>query len=183
MRIKLISPDAQRAEQLARLLGEADPSLEVQGITAPPQALAQALSGSRPPLVLVDGVDAPALQAVGRFTAEHPQIETLVLSADQSPGFLLQAMQAGVREVLPSGADALALRAAVQTSWEVLESATLTGAELLGEAGRLGVLAPGAAADLVLCRADPGADVRVLADPEQALALVVSRGRVVRDDR
>jgi imidazolonepropionase-like amidohydrolase len=76
-----------------------------------------------------------------------------------------------------------ALRAAVQPSWEVLESATLTGAELLGEAGRLGVLAPGAAADLLLCRADPGADVRVLADPEQALALVVSRGRVVRDDR
>ncbi|WP_439331107.1 hypothetical protein, partial [Modestobacter excelsi] len=50
------------------------------------------------------------------------------------------------------------------------------GAELLGETGRLGVLAPGSAADLLLCRADPGADVRVLADPERALALVVSRG-------
>lgn len=114
MKIKLISPDAQRAEQLARLLGEADPSLEVLGITAAPEALAQVLSGSRPPLVLVDGVEAPALPAIARFTAEHPQTETLVLSADQSPAFLLQAMQAGVREVLPSGADAAALRAAVQ---------------------------------------------------------------------
>ncbi|WP_298235030.1 AAA family ATPase [uncultured Azohydromonas sp.] len=114
MKIKLLSPDAQRVEQLARLLGEADPSLEVLGVAAPPQALAQLLSGSRPPLVLVDGVEAPALPAIARFTAEHPQIETLVLSADQSPAFLLQAMQAGVREVLPSGADAAVLRAAVQ---------------------------------------------------------------------
>lgn len=118
MKIKVISPDAQRAEQLARLLGEADPSLELLCSTAPMQALASALpttlQGSRPALVLVDGVDAPALQALARFTAEHPQVETLVLSTEQSPAFLLQAMQAGVREVLPRGADAAALRAAVQ---------------------------------------------------------------------
>lgn len=114
MRIKLISPDAQRTEQLARLLAEADPSLEVLCATAPPQALAQSLHGSRAALVLVDGVEAQSLPAIARFTAEHPQVETLVLSADQSPGFLLQAMQAGVREVLPGSADAAALRAAVQ---------------------------------------------------------------------
>jgi len=73
-----------------------------------------------------------------------------------------------------------ALRAEVQPAWDVLASATLVGADLLGETGRLGVLAPGAAADVLLCRADPSRDVRTLADPERALALVVSRGRVVR---
>jgi len=72
-----------------------------------------------------------------------------------------------------------ALRAAVQPDWDVLASATVVGADLLGETGRLGVLAPGAAADLLLCRSDPGRDVRVLADPERSLALVVSRGVVV----
>ncbi|NML15305.1 AAA family ATPase [Azohydromonas caseinilytica] len=114
MKIKVISPHVQRAEQVARMLGEADPSLEVLCATAAPQALAQAVNGSRPSLVLVDDVDAPGLQAIARFTTEHPQVETLVLSAEQSPAFLLQAMQAGVREVLPAGADAAALRAAVQ---------------------------------------------------------------------
>ena len=72
-----------------------------------------------------------------------------------------------------------ALRAEVQPAWDVLASATLVGAELLGQAGRLGVLAPGAAADVLLCRSDPSQDVRVLADPAAALALVVSRGEVV----
>jgi pilus assembly protein CpaE len=114
MKIKVVSPDAQRAEQVAQMLCNADAALEVLSATAPPQSLAQAVNGSRPALVLVDGVDAPALEAIGRFTHEHPQVDTLVLSAEQSPGFLLQAMQAGVREVLPSGADAAALRAAVQ---------------------------------------------------------------------
>lgn len=114
MKIKVISPHARRAEEVARWLSDADPTLEVLSATAPAQALTQAVNGSRPSLVLIDGVDVPALEAVGRFTHEHPQIETLVLSAEQSPGFLLQAMQAGVREVLPAGADAAALRAAVQ---------------------------------------------------------------------
>ncbi|WP_157263422.1 AAA family ATPase [Azohydromonas aeria] len=114
MKIKVISPLAQRAEQVARLLGEGDSSLEVLSAAAEPHALAEAVNGSRPALVVVDGVNAPALPAIGRFTAEHPQIEMLVLSAEQSPAFLMQAMQSGVREVLPAGADAAALRAAVQ---------------------------------------------------------------------
>ncbi|MFI5934611.1 amidohydrolase family protein [Actinoplanes sp. NPDC051494] len=99
------------------------------------------------------------------------------------------AQEAGVR--IAFGTDLLgdmstaqnlefALRAQVQPSWDVLASATLVGADLLGETGRLGVLAPGAAADLLLCRADPGQDVRVLADPQKALATVVSRGLVHR---
>jgi imidazolonepropionase-like amidohydrolase len=71
------------------------------------------------------------------------------------------------------------LRAEVQDSWDVLASATLTGADLLGQTGRLGVLAPGAAADVLLCRADPGADVTVLARPAETLAQVVSRGNIV----
>jgi pilus assembly protein CpaE len=114
MKLKLISPQAQRTAQVAQMLSGME-SLEVTCTTAPLQSLAQAVNGSQPALLLVDGVDAPALQAIGRFTHEHPQIDTLVLSTETpSPEFLLQAMQAGVREVLPAAADTAALRAAVQ---------------------------------------------------------------------
>jgi pilus assembly protein CpaE len=114
MKLKLISPQAQRTAQVAQMLSGLE-SLEVLCTTAPLQSLAQAVNGSQPALLLVDGVDTPALQVIGRFTHEHPQIDTLVLSAEApSPDFLLQAMQAGVREVLPSATDAAALRAAVQ---------------------------------------------------------------------
>jgi len=159
---------------------------------------------------LIGPADAERMAAAGTFLV--PTLSAYAVLAERGAEFGLPADRLGkLAEVVDRGADAVraaaaagvrialgtdllgpmadqqnrefALRAAVQGSWEVLESATLTGAELLGEAGRLGVLAPGAAADLLLCRADPGADVRVLADPEQALALVVSRGRVVRDDR
>ncbi|WP_218938557.1 metal-dependent hydrolase family protein [Modestobacter altitudinis] len=159
---------------------------------------------------LIGPADAELMAAAGTFLV--PTLSAYAVLAERGEEFGLPADRLGkLAEVVDRGADAVraaaaagvaialgtdllgpmadqqnrefALRAAVQGSWEVLESATLTGAELLGRPGRLGVLAPGAAADLLLCRADPGADVRVLAAPERALALVVSRGRVVRDDR
>ena len=122
------------------------------------------------------------------FGLPADRAEKLTEVADRGAEALRTAAAAGVRIAL--GTDLLgpmsaeqnrefALRAEVQDPWDVLASATLTGAELLGETGRLGVLAPGAAADLLLTRADPGHDVRVLADPAASLALVVSRGDVV----
>ncbi|WP_329179425.1 metal-dependent hydrolase family protein [Streptomyces sp. NBC_01477] len=70
-----------------------------------------------------------------------------------------------------------ALRARVQSGWAVLRSATSTGARLLGAAGELGVIAPGARADIVLSRHNPGTEVALLADPVAEIAAVVSRGR------
>ena len=125
---------------------------------------------------LVEAGDAQLMAAAGTFLvptlsayavlgergAEYglpaDRADKLAAVADRGAEALRTAAAAGVRIAL--GTDLLgpmadqqnrefALRAAVQGSWEVLESATLTGAELLGQAGRLGVLAPGAAADPV----------------------------------
>ena len=71
------------------------------------------------------------------------------------------------------------IRAEVQTSQEVLRSATLTAAELMGFEGRLGVVAPGAFADLLILSENPLDDVRVLADPDACLDAVIKNGRVV----
>jgi imidazolonepropionase-like amidohydrolase len=63
---------------------------------------------------------------------------------------------------------------------EVLRSATSHAARLLRMEGRIGCVAPGAFADLVLVDGDPLRDPRLLAHPGN-LALVMQGGRVVRE--
>ncbi len=100
MKIQVVSPDPRRTAQAVQMLSGID-TLEVHGATAAPQALPQTINGSGPSLLVLDGVDASALGTVSRFTHEYPQIDTLVLSAEMSPEFLLQAMQAGGRYARP----------------------------------------------------------------------------------
>lgn len=71
------------------------------------------------------------------------------------------------------------LRAKVQPVIDVIRSATTVAAELLGLPGTLGVVAPGAIADLIVVDGDPLTDVSVLADIDQHLRLVIQDGRPV----
>ena len=72
-----------------------------------------------------------------------------------------------------------AIRARALPPLEILRSATLVNAELLGRPGELGVVAPGALADLLLVDGNPLADVAPLADPERHLRAVVKAGALV----
>jgi imidazolonepropionase-like amidohydrolase len=74
----------------------------------------------------------------------------------------------------------LLLRSAVQEPLDVLRSATLVNAELLGQEGLLGTLAPGAHADLLLVEGNPLEDLAALTRHE-ALRMVVRGGEVVTD--
>ena len=65
----------------------------------------------------------------------------------------------------------------------MLHSATLIGAELLGQAGRLGEIVPGARADLLLVDGDPLQDLRCLTGQGEQIALVMQAGRVAIDRR
>jgi imidazolonepropionase-like amidohydrolase len=74
------------------------------------------------------------------------------------------------------------------TSAEVLAQATRANGELLARsgarnpyAGKLGVLEPGALADLLIVEGDPLADVRVLEDPERNLRVIVKDGVVYKN--
>ncbi|MBP6530783.1 MAG: amidohydrolase family protein [Burkholderiales bacterium] len=68
------------------------------------------------------------------------------------------------------------LRSGVQTAVEILQSATSVAAKLLNHEGKLGVIAPGAHADLVVVNADPTKDITVMCDPANALAGVMKAG-------
>ena len=73
-----------------------------------------------------------------------------------------------------------AIRARVLPSREILESATTIAAKLLGMAGRLGTVAPGALADLLVVDGDPWANVAILAQPERCVRMVMKGGVVHR---
>lgn len=73
-----------------------------------------------------------------------------------------------------------AIRARVLPSREIIASATTIAARLIGMEGKLGILAPGALADLIVVDGDPMADAAILADPMRSIQLVMKEGVIVR---
>jgi imidazolonepropionase-like amidohydrolase len=70
------------------------------------------------------------------------------------------------------------LRHQVQPPADILRSATTMAARLLRMEGQVGVVAPGASADLLVVEGDPLQDLAVLTNPERRLKLVMARGRL-----
>lgn len=72
-----------------------------------------------------------------------------------------------------------ALRAAVQTPVQVLQSATIQAARLMQQEGQIGQIIPGAWADLVVVDGDPTQDITLLGDPARAIRMLIQGGRQV----
>lgn len=75
----------------------------------------------------------------------------------------------------------LMLRGQVQRPVDVLRSATSINAEIVQMQGRLGVIAPGALADLILINGDPMTDLSVFEHSARTVLLVIKDGRIARD--
>lgn len=84
------------------------------------------------------------------------------MHADQSNEFTLQA------EGMPAV--------------EVLQSATRVNAELMGQAGNLGVIAPGACADLVAVEGNPLEDLTLLQQQGKHLPLIMKAGVAIKNE-
>jgi imidazolonepropionase-like amidohydrolase len=72
-----------------------------------------------------------------------------------------------------------AVRAEVLPALEILQSATVTAAKLLGQEDHLGRIAEGYLADAVILNTDPLDDIAALADPDRTVHTVISRGTVI----
>jgi imidazolonepropionase-like amidohydrolase len=70
----------------------------------------------------------------------------------------------------------------LDTPADILRSATATNAELLMEKGRLGTIAEGARADLLVVEGDPLADLGVLMDPQKHLKFIMKDGVVYKNE-
>src|SRR3954468_929203 len=76
----------------------------------------------------------------------------------------------------------LVLRAELESPLDVLRSATLVGAEVVGLAGRLGEIVPGAFADLLAVAGNPLDDLMLLQDQGARIPLIVKGGEIVKND-
>jgi imidazolonepropionase-like amidohydrolase len=68
------------------------------------------------------------------------------------------------------------IRAEVMLPFDIIRSATIVNAELLNRAGGLGVIAPGARADLIAVGGDPLADISLLDGQGEQLTHIMKDG-------
>lgn len=91
---------------------------EAQNFTISEMDGVENLTRDREPasLVLMDGLgdDPTELSSLEAFTSKNPQTGVILLSSNSSTDFLLKAMRAGVREVLPYPLDPAALHEAIR---------------------------------------------------------------------
>lgn len=73
------------------------------------------------------------------------------------------------------------IRAAVEKPLDTINSATLVNAEILNQSGKLGVIALGAYADLIVVAGDPLHEVSLLAGQGEALDLIMKDGVIYKN--
>jgi len=74
------------------------------------------------------------------------------------------------------------IRSQVQPPADLIRAATTTAAQLLCMVGQVGVVAPGAYADLLVIDGNPLDDIRVLTTPDQNLKLIMKEGQVYKNE-
>ena len=112
MKIKVLYNDTTRFEFIRRAVAEKSSGAEISGGARPESAIPAIINGSVPDVLIVDDATRSTLLPIESLSLVSPGIDILLVSADTSADFLMSAMRAGVREVIPSSA-----------SHEVLQSA------------------------------------------------------------
>ena len=148
-----------------------------------------------PTAALVAGADAFVVPTLVTYDALHRFGAELGL-AEVSLAKLAGVREAGLRslEILQQagvkigyGTDLLGpmhkhqarefvIRAEAMAPWEVIRSATAVNAELLNRVGELGIVAPGACADLIVVDGDPLADIALLDGQGEHLSVIMKDG-------
>ncbi|NBS95828.1 MAG: DNA-binding response regulator, partial [Betaproteobacteria bacterium] len=115
MKLALISSGSQALQAVCEQLVRANPSRSIVRHTGGSRDLRSVADREQPDAVILEcpPLDTEALGVVALVTSEYPQLAVIVLCAQQTPAFLIQAMQTGVREVLPLSPGLEALEAAV----------------------------------------------------------------------
>lgn len=114
--ITVISPNQRHLDDIASALEGVVPAANIATIEGVLQQLGTRMNLSVPNVLIVDSAcdgrtDLEPLERLGQI---YPHMAFIVLCEQQSPDFLIQAMRAGVREVLSFPVNAETLRAAVE---------------------------------------------------------------------
>lgn len=102
MKIRILYNNNARFEIIRRSLAEQNPGAEISGAIFSGEAMPSVVNGHAPDVLIIDDASRSCLDAVESLTMVAPKIDILLISSDASAEFLLHAMRAGVREVVPS---------------------------------------------------------------------------------
>lgn len=106
-----------------RLLRARVPSDEIDHLVGGVARTATLADDQLPDVLVIDrpSIEDGDLEQLERFSSQHPRIACVALSTERDPEFLMHAMRAGVREVLPSPATSATLYPAIERIGEKLE--------------------------------------------------------------
>lgn len=116
LHIMVVSTDKQRLDETVQVLRTAAPTASIAAIEGTLLQLGAAVNQTVPDILIVDSAceGRSELEPLERLGQTYPGMTFILLCAQQSQDFLIQAMRAGVREVLPSPVNAEGLRAAIE---------------------------------------------------------------------
>ena len=114
MKIKIVTPQHANAAAWGAALRDGKEAFDVITEVQPLHTVNVLVNGSHPDLVVVETTTPSDLQALQRLATAHPELEYVLVGSALTPEILMDAMRAGVREVLPAPASPHAVRDAVQ---------------------------------------------------------------------
>jgi len=113
MRIKVLHHDNERYEFIRSAVTEKDKLADISGGNFAIEALPAFINGTPPEVLIIDDATYSCLDAVESLSLRSPGVETLLISGDATAEFLMRAMRAGVREVIPTTGSSDVLQAAL----------------------------------------------------------------------
>ena len=115
MNIAFISPSSRNLECGGRWLKDGHPERVVTLMEGGMSRLKGVVDQHQPDILIIEGMcrDLQELAPLDYVASHCPQAAVIMLCTNQTPEFLIHAMRAGVREVLPSPVSEEALKAAV----------------------------------------------------------------------
>jgi imidazolonepropionase-like amidohydrolase len=181
---RYVCAHAYPADAVARAVECGVRVIEHGNLIDPPTARLMAARGAFlvPTLVAYDGIDRNG----ARWGMEAESLEKNKLVLEAGLRSLELAREAGVRmafgsdllgQLQPDQSKEFLLRAKVLSPREIIHSATIVGAEVLGRVGELGVVAPGALADILVVDGNPLQDLGLFQEQGRHLAVIMKSGR------
>lgn len=115
MKITVISPSQQSLQGVSAIIERANPSHVVTLHEGGISRLRTLAEHEHPDVIIVEGMchDGGELAPIEAMTTNNPQMTIIMLCAQHTSEYLINAMRVGVREVLPSPVSKVALEAAL----------------------------------------------------------------------
>lgn len=131
MKITVVSRNDKHLVEIARLLRQRSPDDEVELVAGSLERFSAGMAQSVPDLLLLDEPQGSDLAGLERIGGAHPRMAMVLVSEVQTLPFVMEAMRAGVREVVAAPANVDTLFPAVDRIEEKLRQHSHSNGKVL----------------------------------------------------